>query len=366
MAITELHVAGYRSVRDVRLKLQQLNVLVGPNGCGKSNLYRAMFLLAAAAGGQLARTLADEGGMPSVLWAGARKKGPVRMVLGVTLDQLTYELSCGLPVPSRSAFALDPCVKEEHVWFHERGKRVTLLERDHALVRARDADGQRVAYPLALTEAESALAELREPHRFPALSALRQEFLGWRFYHQFRTDSDSPLRRPQVGVRTPVLSHDGRDLAAALQTIFEIGDGPGLQEALELAFPGATLLIDSPQARFSLALQTPEFLRPFDVRELSDGTLHYLCLLASFFSPRPPALLALNEPEASIHPDLLEPLARLMARASRDSQLWVTTHSQALAGFLQKHAGVDPIRLEKVGGETRVVEGRRGDQEEDR
>src|SRR5262249_58154460 len=114
LTIESLRVAGYRSVRDVRLELKPINVLVGPNGCGKSNLYRAMYLLTAAAGGQLARTLADEGGMPSVLWAGSRSKGPVRMTLGVRVDQLAYELSCGLPVPSgatpdlaRSAFMLE-------------------------------------------------------------------------------------------------------------------------------------------------------------------------------------------------------------------------------------------------------------------
>src|SRR5829696_3215342 len=101
MPIRALHVSGYRSVRDVRLALSRLNVLVGPNGCGKTNLYRAMYLLAAAAGGHLARTLADEGGMPSALWAGARAKGPVRMTLGVELDEVTYELAAGLipPVP---------------------------------------------------------------------------------------------------------------------------------------------------------------------------------------------------------------------------------------------------------------------------
>src|SRR5205085_8981564 len=108
-----------------------------------------------------------------------------------------------------------------------------------------------------------------------ALGALRQEFLGWLFYHQFRTDAEAPLRQPQVGVRTPVLSHDGRDLAAALQTILEIGDGPGLREALARAFPGSSLHIESPGARFRLVLSQPGFQRAFDARELSDGTLRY-------------------------------------------------------------------------------------------
>src|SRR5207247_329216 len=179
---------------------------------------------------------------------------------------------------------------------------------------ARDGDGRRVSYPMALSDSESVLVQLREPHRFPHLSALREEMLSWRFYHHFRTDAEAPLRHPQVGVRTPVLSHDGRDLAAALQTILEIGDWGGLREAVEHAFPGAELAIhvdgsdDRPGGRLSVRLKMPEFRRAFEAPELSDGTLRYLCLLAALLSPRPPAMLALNEPETSIHPDLLEPL----------------------------------------------------------
>lgn len=354
--IQELNVAGYRSIRSIHLRLKQVNVLVGPNACGKSNLYQSMFLVAAAAGGQLARTIVDEGGMASVLWAGSRKKGPVRMRLGVTVDRLTYELTCGLPTPELppSMFALDPEVKEETVLFQDGARRVPLLERGISSVWARDADGRRLVYPMALSESESVLAQLREPHRFPQLSALRQEFLGWRFYHHFRTDPDSPLRHPQSGIRTPVLGHDGRDLATALRTIREAGAGAGLDEAIDMAFPGASLEIGALRGRFSFYLRMPGFQRLFEARELSDGTLRYLCLLAALLSPRPTSLLALNEPETSIHPDLLEPLARLIAGASRDSQLWITTHSEALAGHIERHTGAAPVRLEKVCGETRV------------
>jgi len=353
MVIEQFQAAGYRSIRDLTLPLQQITVLVGPNGCGKSNLYRALYLIHAAASGRLAQALLEEGGMPSVLWAGERqKKEPVRVVLQVRLDQLLYELTLGLPVPSRTVFLLDPRVKEERVWFLDGRKRVTLLERDHTSVQARNADGERVAFPMAISEEESVLSQLRQPHQFPVLSTLCQEFLAWRFYHQFRTDSTSPLRQPQVSVRTPILGHDGRDLAAALQTILEIGDSNGLEQALDRAFPGASLKINPEAGRLSLALQLPEFQRDFAACELSDGTLQYLCLLAAFLSPRPARFLAINEPESSIHPDLFEPLADLIVQASRETQILLTTHSEKLAGHIQKRAGVRPVVLEKCAGAT--------------
>lgn len=96
--------------------------------------------------------------------------------------------------------------------------------------------------------------------------------------------------------------------------------------------------------------------RPLSARELSDGTLRYLCLLAALMSPRPPAFLALNEPETSLHPDLLEPLAALIVNASRDSQVWVTTHAEPLARALARRARVEPLRLTKEAGATRVVD----------
>jgi predicted ATPase len=77
-------------------------------------------------------------------------------------------------------------------------------------------------------------------------------------------------------------------------------------------------------------------------------------MLAALLSPHPPALLAFNEPESSLHPDLLEPLARQLVHAGKFSQLWVVTHSQRLAELIEKFSGEAPITLELVGGETRV------------
>jgi predicted ATPase len=157
-----------------------------------------------------------------------------------------------------------------------------------------------------------------------------------------------------VGVRTVALANDGRDLAAALQTILEIGDGVALSRALNDAFPGAELEIQAPQGRFSLLVHMPGLNRPMGAGELSDGTLRYLCLLAALLSPRPPPFLALNEPETSLHPDLLGPLSRLIVEAAKHSQIWVTTHADALAEAISRRTGYEPVRLVKSGGATDI------------
>jgi predicted ATPase len=86
-----------------------------------------------------------------------------------------------------------------------------------------------------------------------------------------------------------VLAPDGVDLAAALQTVREIGDSEALDAAIDRAFPGSRLIIDSSDARFLVQLEMPGLHRPLRADELSDGTLRYLCLLAALFSPRPPS-----------------------------------------------------------------------------
>lgn len=364
--LTRLTVEGYRSIRGVSLDLGGITVVLGANGTGKTNLYRALHLLHAAARGELARVFADEGGMPSATWAGERNNKEARAIrVAVELEHLGYEIVCGLPsvwVGGRSAFVLDPIVKREEISARLDRKKTVLAERGHASAWVRDEDGARADYPFQLDEAESVLAQVQEPHRYPELSKLQRVFAGWRFYHHFRTDAHSPLRVPQVGVRTVALAHDGRDLAAALQTIREIGDEEALDAAVMAAFPGARVHIASAEGRFSVQMSMPGLRRPLDARELSDGTLRYLCLLAALASPRAPTFVALNEPETSLHPSLLPPLGAAIAAAGARSQVWVTTHSEVLAQAIEAATDARRVSLVLREGATQVA---RGDADED-
>jgi predicted ATPase len=360
IVIQTLAFAGYRSLRDLRLSVGRLTVITGANGAGKSNVYRALRLLVDAANGELGRSLAREGGMPSALWAGPdSKRGKKasegrRLGIGFADEYVAYELRLGLPT-TVGPFALDPEVKEETIRTIEP-PRVNLLERRNQSAMLRDDEGRPVTFGATLASSESVLSQLAEPHRYPTLSTVRERLRRWRFYHQIRTDADSALRAAQVGTFTPVLAHDGHDLAAALMTILEIGDSEELGDAIAEAFDGAHVEIDFDNARFRLALATPGVNRPLDAAELSDGTLRYLALLAALHTPRPPELLVLNEPETSLHPRVLVPLARQIVEAAARSQVIVVSHAEALVDAISAAHGAMRIELTKEHGATVVAD----------
>lgn len=343
--IHTLAVENYRSLRKLVLPLSPLTVVTGANGTGKSSLYRALRLLADASRNGAIAALAREGGVNSTLWAGPEqgaKKGrpvqgtvrtrPVELRLGFGGDEYGYALDFGLPRPAETMFGLDPEFKREALWTGPVLRPAMLLaDRAGQVVRARGADGT-WGDQVRIGLTDSMLSELAEPE----VLLLRDRMRSWRFYDQFRTDRDAPARQSRIGTRTPVLDHEGADLPAALQTIREVGASDGLDEAVADAFPGSRIDVVHHANRFGLRFHQHGLLRPLDAAELSDGTLRYLLWVAALLTPRPPELLVLNEPETSLHPDLLPPLAHLVTTAATRSQVVVVTHSTVLVGALAK------------------------------
>jgi predicted ATPase len=240
--MTRLAISGYRSLRDIRVPLGALNVVTGANGSGKSNLYRALKLLADIAQGRIIQSLAAEGGLQSTLWAGPEtfsramkagtqpiqglvRKNPVSLKLGFSGADYGYAIDLGLPRPdSRSKFSSDPEIKLESQWTGERlGRANAFAVRNGPLVRIRNDSGEwRQAYQ-HLASFDSMMTHCGDPREAVELLMLRERMRDWRFYDHLRTDREAPARRPQVGTYTPVLASDGSDLAAAVQTIREIG-----------------------------------------------------------------------------------------------------------------------------------------------
>ncbi len=232
--------------------------------------------------------------------------------MGFAGEDYGYAIDLGLPPEDvTSLFNSDAEIKAESLWVGEQLRRRNEIARRRGPgVQVRDDKGAFQQVTTTLAPFDSMMTHAADPKDGYELLVLRDRMREWRFYDHFRTDRESPVRIPQVGTRTPVLASDGSDLAASLQTIKEIGDRRALDDAIDDAFPGCSVGVDPNGQLFDLVMRQPGMLRPLRSGELSDGTLRYLLLTIALLTARPPSLLVLNEPETSIHPSLLEPLAR--------------------------------------------------------
>jgi len=368
--ITRLAVGGYRSLRNLTLGLDRLNIVTGANGSGKSSLYRSLRLLAEAAQGRLISSLAMEGGFASTLWAGperisremrsgehpiqgTRRSAAVSLRLGFSGSEFGYAVDLGLPPPG-SAFN-DPQFKVEAMWTGEVLSRSTLFaERRNSMVRLRrgSTGAWRESFD-QLSYFDSMVTHCADPDDGLELLLMRERMRNWRFYDSLRTDQEAPARRPQIRTYTPVLASDGSDLASAMATIMEIGDERALADAVEDAFPGSRISVTTEDYTI-VEMRQLGMLRPLSASELSDGTLRYLLLMAALLSPRPPELMILNEPESSLHPSLLDALGRLIRKAAKACQIIVVTHSAGLIAALEGDEAAREFVLEKEFGETIV------------
>ncbi|MET3898276.1 putative ATPase [Devosia sp. UYZn731] len=364
MTLSAVEIIGYRSIRKIRFPVRQLTVLVGGNGVGKTNLYRSLELLQAAANGTLAGEIAREGGLASIFWAGGKNLGPdggfdpmyrtdgyrkgegnsLRLAasfadLGDGSFDPTYRLEVAFAPEAAAAFPSEAQIKTESLDWQQRGKAVNLMDRKSGVAWARDAAGRRELATDDLLASETALAALSGRSE---IALVRDSLVAWRFFHGFRTDADSALRRPSRAVTAPSLASDGSNLGAVLATLHHIrGDRIDLDRAVEDAFPGAELVIPEVSEFATFGMRYAEMpKRVFAPHELSDGTLQFLALAGALLSYRLPPFIALNEPENSLHPNLLPMLARLIVKAAERSQVWVVTHARDLADAIAAESGV--------------------------
>jgi predicted ATPase len=332
--ISRLSVTGYRRLRALDIELRPFNVLIGANSVGKSSFLDVFDLLAASAGDVLQTTITDLGGMASLLTADGRTNA-IKLAL-----QMHQEGAAPLEYGLRLSSETVGYVISNEV-LAERSDDPTFIPDRYI-----DAEGPRVRYYDSggfiepnwdYKSQETALSQVPRTHRkaesFRRLLADISEV-----YHSLDVSTRAPIRTPQPLSNAPTPGADGADLVSCLYTIRETARErfEAIEDALRAAFPAFERLDFPPVAagRPTLAWKENGFARPFYASELSEGTLRFLWLATLLQSPGLPRITLIDEPEVSLHPEMLRLLADLMREASERTQLIVATHSDRFVRFL--------------------------------
>lgn len=293
--IQELRVQGFRSLKDVTWRPGRLNVLIGPNGGGKSNLLQALDLLRVSATGGLRDTILGMGGMGALVWDGSATS--IRFDLEVDRPK-----SKRGPAPDSFFYSLPLIRLGNSGAFEDKGQLVL--------------NGK----------------NLDRPEQRPWF---RSTFEEWALYSDIRVDQTSELRRSAVTRVENRVARDGQNLVPVLHTLYTSHSEfkEEIDKCMSAAFPDDYLKLGFPPGeagRVQLALWRKHRSQADHAPDLSDGTLRFLLLCTILATPDPPALIAIDEPELGLHPRMLPIIAGLAAAASDKTQVIFTTHSPEL------------------------------------
>ncbi|MFB3892093.1 MAG: AAA family ATPase [Phycisphaerae bacterium] len=368
MKIKELKIEGYRSLKDVAWRPGDLNVLIGPNGGGKSNLLRVLQLLNASARKGLGKHVRNEGGMEPMVWDG--RAGQV----SISVETLQPDAKGDVGACLTYTFRLDRIGStgsysvgaEELTTYGPAGtgtRRVVArsLARIGLNAVVYDAAQHGVRIPgEEVPEEETLLSIATGPFVANAVvKDFQAQLASWGVYAGFGADAESPARKSAVARFDQRLEPNGENLVPVLHTLYT-GNRDfqrDVDDALHAAF-GADFeeLVFAPEAdqRIQLRVGWSSLSRKQSAADLSDGTLRFLYLLAILANPNPPPLIAIDEPENGLHPSMQRIVAELAADAATRSQVVLTTHSPE---FLDAFDDVVPTTsvVEWAEGQTRIT-----------
>lgn len=360
MLIERLTVTGLLSFgpRGIDLPLTNLNVLIGPNGSGKSN-FLEMFALLRAAPTRLAAPVKAMGGITEWLW-----KGPDSSSEGL-VEAVVSGFEAGTPIQHSLVVAEHGGRFEvaqesigESLTHHEIGDIVELryfynYQHGNPVLWGPDSEVRRIGRENLKPE-ESVLSQIRDPERYPVLSWLEAQYQDIHLFRSWSFGPNAPQRREQsTHARSDFLLDGGENLAFVLSRIRPRVKAELIASIQELYEGIEDFYVDINAGNALLYLQETGG-RNIPSSRLSDGTLRYLCLLAILLHPEPPPLIAIEEPELGLHPDIIPYVARLLVVASERTQLVVTTHSDVLVDALTSQSE-SVIVCEKENGESQFL-----------
>lgn len=313
-----------------------LNVLIGANGSGKSNLIEAISLLQAMPK-DLTKAVRDGGGIKEWLWKG--EENPIAQIEAVIKNskgQQSLQHALKFRATNYNIEVINELIENEKIYegagyrqkyFYYRydGKQATVNER---------IESRRELHWENIETDQSILAQRQDPDAYPEMAYLSNHYKKIRLYREWQFGRYTPARNVQkADLPNDFLEENIINLALILNSLRQTRDAKNkLLEALRLFYEDIEdfdirLL---PSGYVEIFFQESNFNLPIPATRLSDGTLRYLSLLAILLHPNPPPLICIEEPELGLHPDILPTLIKLLKDVAQKTQVIITTHSSDL------------------------------------
>jgi predicted ATPase len=332
--INRMKIGGFRRLEDLDLQVRPFMVLIGANGVGKSSLLNAFSLLSASASGKLNENLSQFGGISSLLTRDRSRElsllvdmdvpghQPLEYQLLLDTKGTGYSISREILCQSRAGYTLPfkhIDSSNDDIRYYEIGQsRLVRPEWEHN--------------PL-----ETSLSQVPKMFREP--EEMRRILANAIEYHALDVGPRSAVKLPQQMKPATSPGTSGEDLVSYLYYLRESDRDcfSTIVDSIHAAFPHFDSLSFPPVAAGMLAMtwKDKNFSKPFYMHELSEGTLRFLWLVSLLQSPTLSTITMIDEPEVSLHPEMLDLLADLMREASKRTQLIVATHSDRFIRFLK-------------------------------
>lgn len=328
-AIDKIRVEGFKSVRSMDLTLRELNILIGPNGVGKSNFVSLLRLFNQLIEKRFQVHVAASGGAEALLHFG--RKATEKISIEIAFSDLVNGYSCVLePTDEGSLF-----FASESVWFHDKSKYESpftqYLGAGHLETRLLNDEGSKIAEWV--------------------IKAMR----SWRIYHFHDTSPKARVKQAGDLHDNRILRGDASNLAAFLFKIREKFPEHyrNIVDAVRMVAPFFDDFILEPlelnEEKIRLEWREKGQDAPFGPGALSDGTLRFICLAALLLQPYLPTTILLDEPELGLHPYAIALLAELLRGASTKTQVIASTQSVSLVNQFEPD---DTIVVEREKGQS--------------
>jgi predicted ATPase len=351
------------------IELRPLNILIGPNGSGKSNFIEVVGLLKDLPDKDPWSTILETGGVDEWIWKGTDRNGATTSQPSITVtfnpandgQPLSYyEICLAKHAPTYSFHVFSEALgqidsaKQRTAFYVNRPH----SSPDSAFVRS-SVSSFKVSKAEKLDVRLSLLAQLVDVFNYPELYYFEQKISRFALYRDWIFGLDAEPRDPQpVGLDSNHLEEDTRNLAQVLKAIRDRGEEAVFERLLKLLQqfyePVKDLDVELVGTHLRIMIREDGLSSRTPATRLSDGTLRWLALLIILLDPTPPPVVCIDEPELSLHPDIIPTLADLLRDASTRTQLIITTHSSALVDSFSGEPESICV-CEKIDGATRIL-----------